>query len=128
MNLSKVNGATVSFLFNYLLLAYISKLERIGCDCGLTAHRLAVKSSIIVNFVVIFGYIITDTIPPFTKILIVMSDILFSIYIFVYLYRLKGEKCKCSDGIVRDVYYYYYLINMIIVALLVSLFVLLLIF
>lgn len=128
MNPAKVSGATVSFLFNYLLLAYITKLENIGCDCGMNVYANTMKSSILVNFVIIFGSIITENIPPFTKLVIMISDIIFSVYTFIYLYRLKSEKCKCSDSIVRDVYYYYYFINFIILALLISLFVLLLIF
>lgn len=128
MKSAKIVNASIAILFNYLLYSYISRLESIGCNCNLETHGNIVKSSIIINYIIIFGTLISDSIPQATKILIVLSDITFTIYTFLFLYRLKNEKCKCSDHIIRDVYYYYYLLTVILILLLVSLLLLSMIF
>uniref|UniRef100_A0A6C0CUI7 Vitamin K epoxide reductase domain-containing protein n=1 Tax=viral metagenome TaxID=1070528 RepID=A0A6C0CUI7_9ZZZZ len=121
MNEKKIISSSIAILFNYLLFSYIQRLEKIGCDCGLEKHSNIVKSSIIINYIIIFGKLFTKSVPPVTIVLISLSDIVFTIYTFIFLYRLKTEKCKCSDSTVRDVYYYYYLLVVILIALLISL-------
>ena len=124
MKNTKIINSFIAVLFNYLLFSYISRLEKIGCDCGLKRHGEIVKTSIIVNYFIIFGVLFTDSIPPVTRVLIAFADLTFTLYTFIFLYRLKNEKCKCSNSIIRDVYYYYYLLNFILVGLLLALIVL----
>lgn len=128
MNEKKIFSSSIAILFNYLLFSYIQRLEQIGCDCGLKRHSDIVKTSIIINYIIIFGKLFTKSTPPVTLVLIALSDIAFTIYTFIFLYRLKNEKCKCSDSMVRDVYYYYYLLIIILIALLVSLLIVYIVF
>lgn len=128
MNEKKIFSSSIAILFNYLLFSYIQRLEKIGCDCGLKRHSDIVKTSIIINYIIIFGKLFTKSVPPVTLVLIALSDIAFTIYTLIFLYRLKNEKCKCSDSMVRDVYYYYYLLIIILIALLVSLLVVYIVF
>lgn len=121
MNQNKIFSSSIAILFNYLLFSYIQRLENIGCDCGLKTHGQIIKGSILLNYIIIIGNLVSSSIPPVTRVFIILSDIVFSIYAFIYLYRLKVEKCKCSDSIIRDVYYYYYALTVFLLISLLTL-------
>ena len=128
MKSHKIVNASFAVLFNYLLYSYITRLEKIGCQCGLENHGKIIKSSILINYIIILGTLFTESIPPVTRVFIALSDLVFTIYAFIFLYRLKNEKCKCSDDIIRDVYYYYYLLTFILTLLFLALLLLFIIF
>ena len=123
----KLPNAVFSVLFNYLLYTYITRLEDISCNCGLTSHRLSIKSSIIINYLLLFGFLIFDEVPLITKIMIFIYNYASSINIFLYLYKLKNEKCKCSDSLIRDIYYYYYYLNFLLISVLITMMLMLII-
>jgi hypothetical protein len=122
MNLttSKIIPAIVSVLFNYMLYAYLDRLEHIGCDCSMPIHRDITKMSIIVNYIVIFGFLYLGNVPKITTVLISIYNVVMAVTTFIYLRRLKHNKCKCSDHFIRDVYYYYYFITFLIQLVLIS--------
>ena len=114
-------SAIFSVLFNYLLYTYLDRLEKIGCDCGLVVQRASIKSSVILNYILIFGSVMYEgKVPLVTSIMVMIYNIVSTINIFIYLYKLKNEKCKCSESLVRDVYYYYYYLNFVLIMLLLT--------
>lgn len=128
MKEKKIFGSSIAILFNYLLYSYIQRLEKIGCDCGLKTHGQIIKSSILLNYFIIIGNLVYGSIPPVTRVFIMISDIAFVIYTFIYLYRLKVEKCKCSESIIREVYYYYYALTIFLLFSLLTLSILFILF
>jgi hypothetical protein len=128
MNEKKIFSSSIAILFNYLLFAYIQRLEKIGCDCGLKTHGQTIKASILLNYFIIIGNLVFGSIPPATRVFIMISDIAFVIYTFIYLYRLKVEKCKCSESIIREVYYYYYALTIFLLFSLLTLSILFILF
>ena len=121
---TKIFSAAVSILFNYMLYAYLDRLDEVGCKCSDDVKKEAIKAMILVNYVLVFGVLVFGKIPPSTAVLSSTMSFVFAVFTFTYLYRLKNKKCKCSDSMVRDVYYYYYLITFLLVAVVVSMFVL----
>lgn len=117
-------SAAISILFNYMLYAYLDRLDEVGCKCSDDVKKEAIKAMIIVNYILIFGVLLFGKIPPSTAVLSSIMSLVFAVFTFTYLYRLKKEKCECSDSMIRDVYYYYYLITFLLIAVVVSMFVL----
>lgn len=120
MNSNNLVNAVFSILFNYLLYAYLNRLENIGCDCGLKMQRYSIKSSIVLNYILILGSLLYSDVPDVTKIMIFIYNLSSTFNIFTYLYALKNEKCKCSDSIIRDIYYYYYYLNLLLILVLLT--------
>lgn len=120
MNPSKIFGAIISVLFNYMLYAYLERLDEIGCKCSNDVKKESIKAMIVVNYILIFGVLMYGKIPPSTAVLSSIMSLVFAVFTFTYLYRLKNDKCKCSDSMIRDVYYYYYFITFLIIAVVVS--------
>lgn len=121
-------SSIVGILVNYLLYSYIVRLENTGCDCDLFLYGTSIKSSIILNYILIFGnYMYEDNIPLVTKFMIFIYNMISSVNTFVYLYLLKNKKSKCSDSMIRDVYFYYYYLNFLLAFVLLSMVVILMI-
>ena len=121
---TKIFSAAISILFNYMLYAYLDRLDEVGCKCSDDVKKEAIKAMIVVNYVLIFGVLLFGKIPPSTAVLSSTMSMVFAVFTFTYLYRLKKEKCECSDSMIRDVYYYYYLITFLLIAVVVSMFIL----
>lgn len=112
---TKITSSIFGVLFNYLLYAYITKLENIGCECADSHITKVIKSSILINYLLIFGSLFFEGIPSVTLILIFIYNVISTYTTFMFLHSLKNKKCKCSDSIIRDIYYYYYYINILII-------------
>lgn len=120
MNTSKIFSALISILFNYILYAYLERLEKIGCDCSNTIMSNSIKSMILVNYVLIFGILFVGEIPRSTGAFASMLSIVYAISIFTYLHSLKQKQCECSDSMIRDIYYYYYFLIFVTYGVLIS--------
>ncbi len=121
----KIFSALVSILFNYILYAYLERLEQINCDCSNTITSNGIKSMILVNYVLIFGVLFVGNIPESTGVFATILSIVFAITTFKYLHSLKNKQCECSDSMIRDIYYYYYFLIFVTYGILLSIFVLL---
>lgn len=121
---SKISMMTtlVAILSNYGIYWYINRLETIGCECSDTLQRTITKNFLVLNFILIVGSYLTQSKMP--KILSVFYGI-YSLFMllntFMYLHKLKTEKCECSKHLIREVYYYYYLIRLLLLLLLLAL-------
>lgn len=121
----KLISASVSILFNYMLFAYLDRIEK--CNCANNYNGIKVsKSFILINYMIIFGMLFLPEIPKSTAIFLTFYNITVAVSTFLYMKYLKESNCKCSDSIVRDFYYYYYLILFILDFVLLSMFTLVL--
>jgi len=123
IDITRIVSATISILFNYMLYAYLERLENISCKCSDDMRKNVIKTIIIVNYVLIFGVLFYGKVPVTTAVFSSIMSLVFAVYTFTYLYRLKNEKCDCSDSMIRDVYYYYYFITFLLIAVVLSMFV-----
>lgn len=121
---AKIFNALISVLFNYMLYAYLEKLEKIGCECSNPTQRDVIKGMIIMNYVLIFGAIFVSPIPNSTAVMASIMSTVFGVLTFMYLYKLKRDKCKCSKDMIREIYYYYYFIVFLLYGMLVSMLIL----
>ena len=124
MDPSRIFSAAVSILFNYMLYAYLDRMEEVGGKCSNDLKRDAIKTIIVVNYIIIFGVLLYGKVPASTAVLSSIMSMVFAVFTFTYLHQLKAEKCKCSNSMIRDVYYYYYLITFLLIGVIVSTFVL----
>jgi hypothetical protein len=122
----KILSSTVSIFFNYLLYAYVEKLESIDCKCSETFRRGSIKGYILTNYVLICGFLIfNQQVPPLVLLLIGMYTIIGAFNTFMYVRYLKNSNCKCSESILREIYYYYYFIVFVLYAIIIGIFALL---
>lgn len=103
----------MSVLFNYMLFAYLDKLEKCPCSKGYNGLKVT-KGMIIVNYIIIFGLLFVPEIPKTTAIFLTFYNITVAVSTFMYMKHLKQSNCKCSDSAVRDFYYYYYIVLFLI--------------
>jgi hypothetical protein len=122
INNSKIFSAAVSVLFNYMLFAYLDKLEK--CPCSKKGYNglKVTKGMIIVNYIIIFGLLFVPEMPKTTAIFLTFYNITVAVSTFMYMKHLKQSNCKCSDSVVRDFYYYYYMVLFLIDFILLSMF------
>lgn len=119
----KIVNASISIFFNYLLYAYVEKLESIDCKCSDTFRRGSIKGYILTNYVIMSGLLIFDEkIPTLVSLLIGMYTIVGAFNTFMYVRSLKNANCKCSESILREIYYYYYLIIFALYAMIIGIF------
>lgn len=114
-----IGGLIIKLLIFTLLLvifAYITKLEKIGCECATHPSRDFIKSYTIISiiFMLFSGFVsirniydnFGETIATLYQILEIIFYLIFVVYIYMtfdYVRYLINEKCKCSEGISRDV-------------------------
>lgn len=118
---SKIVSASVAILFNYMLFAYLERIEKCGCAKDYKGVKVT-KSLIFVNYIIIFGMLFLPDVPKSTAIFLTFYNITVAVSTFLYMKFLKESDCKCSDSIVRDFYYYYYFIMFLVDFVLLSMF------
>lgn len=119
MSISYIGGLVLKLLIFMLLLViltYLYKLESIGCDCSAHSNTDFIKSYTIISlaFLLFSAFISIDdiyknfgeTIVILFSLVTVVFYIIFVVYIYMtfeYVRHLINEKCKCSEGISRDI-------------------------
>jgi len=119
----------VAMLSNYGIYWYISRLEKLGCECSDTLQRSITKNFLLLNFILIIGsYLTQSKMPKVLSVLYGTYGLFMLINTFLYLHKLKTEKCECSKHLIRDVYYYFYMIRLLLIILMLALMISLLLF
>jgi len=104
------------FILLLIILTYVYKLETIGCECASHPNREFIKSYTIISlvFLLMTSFIsITDVHDNFGEsvaLLFSLFTVIFYVIFIVYIYLtfeyvrfLINEKCKCSEGLSRDI-------------------------
>ena len=119
ISLGYIGGVILNILVFILLViiyAYINKLENVGCECSSHSNKEFIKSYTIISlvFLLLTSFVsIKDVNAYFGEIVTVLFSIttvvfylIFVVYIYLtfeYVRYLINEKCKCSEGISRDI-------------------------
>jgi hypothetical protein len=106
----------IIFILLLVILAYIYKLETIGCYCAEHKYRDFIKSYTIISLVFLLftsfislkniNEIFGETIFVLMSVVTTVFYFIFVIYIYLtfeYVRYIINEKCKCSEGISRDI-------------------------
>jgi hypothetical protein len=104
------------FLLLIVILTYITRLETIGCACAVHSNRDFIKSFTIISlvFLLLSSFIsiadvydnFGETIAILAAVVTIVFYVIFVVYIYLtfeYVRFLINEKCKCSEGISRDI-------------------------
>lgn len=108
-NTIKYVGAAVALLFNYILFAYVDKLQRSGCFCRLEENIKAVKSSIMVSNIIIIGALIFPRRPLIVTLIVGVFNIVSNLSVFLYIIQLRNN-CDCSKTTSREIFFYMYVL------------------
>lgn len=105
----------ISYIVIYSILygityKWIEHMEKTGCDCSNDWRKDFTKYYIIFtlsyNIISAFYLIFIGNninIAFNVKVLITIVDIFFIINTYLYITKLKKEKCECSEGIFREI-------------------------
>ena len=87
------------FIINYLL-----KLEKIGCECAMDWRRnFLIMFFIISVLYIILLPVVSMEVLPYIQAVYSVLGILNVVFVIQYVYRLKKEKCACSEALMREV-------------------------
>lgn len=114
-------------LFAMYLYHYVTRLERIGCECSADQTRTYIQWYSLALFAVVvikLALMLSGSEAAYTAFSTIMGPILmiatviYVIYVIKYINRLKREKCACSATVSRTVIYVYAIIQAIMCAFL----------
>lgn len=106
---------------------YVTRLERIGCDCATDFRRTYIQwftLALIVIGIVNITLRLTSgdrglaVLSLFLSPLMFVGTLLYVVFVIQYINRLRREKCSCSEGIARAVLYIITIINVTLACLL----------
>ena len=107
-----VISTIIGLLLQMYFIQYMVHLEQIGCRCarGWDYYYIFVYVALMFIYECYFGYeLLTAGITKTIKLSAVLhlpvflATIMFIVAIFMYLRRVKREKCECSADVARDV-------------------------
>lgn len=135
MDLAYIAGIIGGFIGIILLFTtymYIDKLEKMGCACAEHPYRKFIKGYCI--FAIVFLAVtmflpaaaVAKALGPIgvsvlviSKVLYVITTIIFFVLALIYVRYLMKEKCKCSEDIRRDILYVWAILEIVILTALV---------
>ena len=93
-------------LWGYIL-AYIVKLENIGCPCAKDWRREFIKYYVGLMLLLLilrmFDVYSPKSLPPILMTIQFVLSVVFVIIVYHYIHDLKKKKCSCSADLARDV-------------------------
>ncbi len=116
----------VIFVIQVLIVKYLINLEKIGCECAENWRRKFIIFYLI--FVLAYSVIIIlvpQTLPPIIQFVLLSLGVANIIITIQYVYKLKKDKCECSESIMREILYFIAIFNALLFILLVVLSILL---
>lgn len=121
----ELSALGVYALFALFLYHYVTRLERIGCECAMDNTRDFIKYYALGLFgvvVVKLALLVAGADEAYRAFSVVVGPIMmvatvfYVVYVLKYINRLRREKCACSDTISRSVIYVVGIIQAIIYA------------
>lgn len=121
----ELSSLVLQALFALFLYHYVTRLERIGCECAIDRTRTYIQYyslglfAIVVIKLALYLSGSESTYIAFSAIIapfLFVATVVYVIYVIKYINRLRREKCKCSATISRAVIYIYAIIQAIMFA------------
>lgn len=97
-----------------LIIKYLMDLEQLGCECSMDWRRNYIIYFLFVAVVFGGSTVFLDVkFPPIVQTAMFVMAVLNAIYAIQYIYRLKKEKCECSESVYREILYVIAILNAI---------------
>lgn len=117
---------TASVAYATYIHHYVTRLERIGCDCAADFRRTYIQYftlALIILGITNIALLLMNNRTGITLISAVLSPMMFIatiiyvVFVIQYVNRLRAEKCKCSEGMARAILYLVTIINVTLASL-----------
>lgn len=117
---------TASVAYATYIHHYVTRLERIGCDCAADFRRTYIQYFTLVLIclgVANISLLLMNSRSGVAALATVLSPIMFiatiiyAVFVIQYVNRLRAEKCKCSEGMARAILYIVTIINVTLASL-----------
>lgn len=122
-----VASIVASIVYAIYIHHYVVRLERIGCDCAMDFRRTYIQwytlALVIIGIINIClrlagGNVGLAAISMVMSPIIFFATIVYIVFVFQYVNRLRREKCYCSDTMARAILYIITIIYVTLVCLL----------
>lgn len=121
-----VLSVTASVAYATYIHHYVTRLERIGCDCAADFRRTYIQYftlALIVLGIINISLLLMNNRTGIATVSAVLSPVMFiatiiyAIFVIQYVNRLRAEKCRCSEGMARAILYIVTIINVTLACL-----------
>lgn len=113
--------AAIFVVLQTLIVNFLYKLESIGCQCAMDWRRQYIIFFLILSILyTLFAFFFDPASLPLMQSIMVILGLVNVVVTLQYVYRLKKEKCECSESIYRDVMTFIAIFNAIVYSLLLS--------
>ena len=103
MNLLYIIVLSLLLLLYAYLASYMFRLEKIGCKCAGGWERDFIQFYFVFLITFILCVVIFNPLPLWIRMIASFINVFGIIVVFLYIRRLKVEKCECSEDTARDV-------------------------
>lgn len=111
----------IAVVINLLILHYLLKLEKIGCECAMDWRRNYIMFFTVLSILyAMIAPVIGESVGPFVQTIFIVLAILNMVYVIQYVYRLKKIKCECSESVIREVMFVVAIINAVVYTFLLT--------
>lgn len=109
--------ALVIIVLQSLIVKYLIDLEAVGCKCAMDWRRSYIMFFMVMAIIYGVSTVFLEVKHvPIVQTIMFFLGILNTIYVIQYVYRLKKEKCECSESIYREILYIVSIFNAILYA------------
>lgn len=111
----------IAVVINLLILNYLLKLEKIGCECAMDWKRNYIMFFTVLSILyLMIAPVISESAMPFVQTVFIVLAVMNMVYVVQYVHRLKKTKCECSESIIREVMFIVAIINAILYTFLLT--------
>lgn len=109
-------------ILQLLILNYLFKLEKTGCECAMDWRRNFVLFFMVLSLLYSVSALFIDrSAIPILQTVMVVLGLVNVVVVLQYVHKLKEEKCACSESVYREVMMYVAIFNAIVYSALLSL-------
>lgn len=121
-----IASVTASVIYAIYVHHYVTRLERIGCDCAIDFRRtyiqwftlaLVIIGIINVTLRLTSGDVGLAILSMILSPVMFVATLIYVIFVIQYVNRLRREKCTCSEGMARAILYIITIINVTLACL-----------
>lgn len=122
-----IASVAASVIYATYIHHYVTRLERIGCDCATDFRRtyiqwytlaLIVIGIINVSLRLSSGDVGLSILSMVLSPIMFVATLIYVVFVIQYINRLRREKCACSEGMARSILYIITIINVTLACLL----------
>ena len=111
--------AVILVVIQTLIVHYLMRLEKIGCECAMDWRRSYIIFFFIVSILyAVSAFFISRESFPILQTLMTVFGLMNIVFTMQYVHKLKKEKCECSASIYREVMFVVAIFNAVLYSML----------